>query len=178
MANVFQKVIALPKKHLPAFARAGQAASLETKTGCYVSRLPRLGAWLASQRGRWNSGVAAVEMAVAAPILITMLMGIIQLGAIFFLHNNMGNAAREASRALAIGSISTQSEVQSLVQGRLVNWGVAFTVATTLPDPTDPDDTDYTVTVSAPMSEAAIIDFLGLFENRTLQSSVTMREDA
>ncbi len=168
----------MPKKHLPASARSGQAASFETKTTCHVSRLPRLRAWLASQRGRWNSGVVAVEMALVAPILITMLMGIIQFGAIFFLHSNMGNAAREASRALAIGSISTKSQAQSLVEGRLVNWGVDFTVATTLPNPNDPNDTDYTVTVSAPLSEAAIIDFLGLFEDRTLQSSVTMREDA
>ncbi len=168
----------MPKKHLPASARSGQAASFETKTACHVSRLPRLRAWLASQRGRWNSGVVAVEMALVAPVLVTMLMGIIQFAAIFFLHNIMGNAVREASRALAIGSISTQSEVQSLVQGRLVNWGIAFTVETTLPDPNDPNDTDYTVTVSAPMSEAAIIDFLGLFENRTLEASVTMREDA
>ncbi len=118
----------MPKKHLPASARSGQAASFETETACHVSRL--------------------------------------------------GNAVREASRALAIGSISTQSEVQSLVQGRLVNWGIAFTVETTLPDPNDPNDTDYTVTVSTPMSEAAIIDFLGLFENRTLEASMTMREDA
>ena len=119
-----------------------------------------------------------MEFAFVAIVLVVLLTGIIQFGAIFFLQNNMSNAAREASRALAIGSISTQSEVQSLVQGRLVNWGVAFTVATTLPDPNDPDDTDYTVTISAPMSEAAIIDFLGLFQNRTLQASVTMREDA
>ena len=130
-------------------------------------------AFASSQRG-----ALAVEFAFVAIVLVVLLTGIIQFGAIFFLQNNMSNAAREASRALAIGSISTQSEVQSLVQGRLVNWGVAFTVATTLPDPNDPDDTDYTVTISAPMSEAAIIDFLGLFQNRTLQASVTMREDA
>ena len=51
-------------------------------------------------------GAAAVEMAVVAPVLILLLGGIIQFGGLFFLHNNMVNAAREAARALALKTVT------------------------------------------------------------------------
>ena len=39
-------------------------------------------------------GAVAVEMAVVAPVLFLIFGGIVQFGALFFLHNNMVNAAR------------------------------------------------------------------------------------
>ena len=93
-----------------------------------------------------------------------IMAGIIQFGAIFYLQGNMANAARETARALAVGSISTQAEAQTMATSRLTNWGVNFGINTQLPNPADPNDTDFTVTITAPLSEAAIIDFFGLFK--------------
>ena len=36
-------------------------------------------------------------------------------------------------------------------------------------------DTDYTVVVTVPLSEAAIFDYLGVFEGGTLRASASMR---
>jgi Flp pilus assembly pilin Flp len=127
---------------------------------------------------RSEGGATAVEFAFVLPVLLMIVAGIIQFGAIFFLQNNMANAAREAARALAVGSIATKTETTQLVEQKLVNWGVTFTVDTTLPDPSDPTDTDFTVVITAPLSEAAIFDYLGVFEGGTLRAAASMREES
>ena len=127
---------------------------------------------------RSESGAAAVEFAFVLPVLMMVTAGIIQFGAIFFLQNNMANAAREAARALAVRSIETKAESQNLVEQKLVNWGVTFSIDTTLPDPDDPADTDFTVVITAPLSEASIFDILGVFEGGTLRASASMREES
>ncbi len=45
------------------------------------------------------------------------------------------------------------------------------------PDPDDPNDTDVDVQISLPMSQAALIDVLGLFQSGTLTAAVTVREE-
>ena len=54
-----------------------------------------------------EDGGTAVEFAFVLPVLLMIIAGIMQFGAIFFLQNNMANAAREAARALAVGSIAS-----------------------------------------------------------------------
>lgn len=125
-----------------------------------------------------NSGATAVEFAFILPVLLMIVAGIIQFGAIFFLQNNMANAAREAARALAVGSIETKTESKNLVEQKLVNWGVDFDINTNLPNPADPTDTDFTVVITAPLSEAAIFDYLGVFEGETLRAAASMREES
>jgi len=135
-----------------------------------------LGRGLATWR-RCEDGATAVEFAFVLPVLLMIVAGIIQFGAIFFLQNNMANAAREAARALAVGSIETTTETEDLVEQRLVNWGVTFAVNTTMPDPSDPADTDFTVEITAPLSEAAIFDYLGVFKGGTLRAAASMRQE-
>ena len=118
-----------------------------------------------------EDGGTAVEFAFVLPVLLMIIAGIMQFGAIFFLQNNMANAAREAARALAVGSISSKAESENLVEQKLIDWGVNFNIVTDLPNPADPNDTDYTVTITAPLSEAAIFDYLGVFEGGELRAA-------
>ena len=122
-------------------------------------------------------GVAALEFAFVVPFLVIIFAGSVQFGAIFFIQNNMATAAREVSRSLSVGTIETAAEAESLANDRLVNWGISFNVNTTIPDPDDPNDTDYTVVITAPLSDAAIFDILGVFQSGSLRAQASMREE-
>lgn len=163
-----------------ASAAAGTAAGTATGTAIGQDQRRARRLWHRARRGARNwgesqGGATAVEFAFVAPVLIMIVTGIIQFGAIFFLQGNMANAAREAARALAVGSIASSSETETFVDQKLINWGVTFNVAASFPDPDDPADTDYTVVITAPLSEAAIFDYLGVFEGGTLRASASMR---
>ena len=126
---------------------------------------------------RRDDGASAVEFALIAPVLISMIMGIIQFGSLFFLQNNMANVARETVRLLAVGTISTRTEAEYYVRDKLVHWGAEPTLSVTEPDPNDPNDLDYVVRISIPMSDATIVDPFGIFRNGSLEAEVTMRQE-
>ncbi len=130
--------------------------------------LPRAG----KRRGclaRWGdeSGIAAVEFAVIAPVMTTLLAGILQFGFALFIESHMAGVARDTARRFAVGE-SDQSEAVQYAQDALLNWGVTYTVTVT------PNVNDVIVLISLPRSSVAIIDMLGLFQSGTLTTSVTM----
>ncbi len=124
-------------------------------------------------RSCWRSerGVAAVEFALAIPFVLLVLSGIIQFGFVLFLQSHVADVARETARRVAVGEFE-QTEAEQFAQDSLLNWGVTYTVAVTFPDPDDVD-----VQISLPMSQAALIDLLGLFQSGTLTAAVTAREE-
>ncbi len=124
-------------------------------------------------RSCWRSerGVAAIEFALVMPFVLLVLSGIIQFGFVLFLQSHVANVARETARRVAVGEFE-QAEAEQFAQDSLLNWGVTYTVAVTFPDPDDVD-----VQISLPMSQAAMIDLLGLFQSGTLTAAVTAREE-
>lgn len=126
--------------------------------------------------GRDERGVTAVEFVFVAPILILILGGILQFGLVLYLQNQMSDVARDISRRVAVGELS-ETEGEAEAQNSLINWGMTYTVDVTMPNPSDPTDRDVGVTISVPMSQASLIDILGLFQSGTLTASVTMRQE-
>ncbi len=119
---------------------------------------------------RSERGVAAVEFALAIPIVLLVLSGIIQFGFVLFLQSHVADVARETARRVAVGEFE-QAEAEQFAQDSLLNWGVTYDVAVTLPDP------DVVVQISLPMSQVALIDLLGLFQSGTLAATVTTRDE-
>ncbi len=73
---------------------------------------------------RERDGAAMVEFAIIAPLLFVLIFGIIDFGRVFFLYNNLTNAAREGARlgavldpTVAAGTRTTQ--IQALVRSRI-----------------------------------------------------------
>ncbi|MDX1425562.1 MAG: TadE family protein [Kiloniellales bacterium] len=124
---------------------------------------------------RSQRGASAVEFAFIVPVLVMIVAGMAQFGAIFFLRNNMESAAEEAARALADGSIETQRQAGDLVERKLADWGVSFSVDAGVTVAGDPADVAVTVVVTTPLSEAAVFDYLGVFEGGTLSASASTR---
>ncbi len=124
-------------------------------------------------RWRDDSGVAAVEFAVIAPIAVALFAGIVQFGFVLFIESHMASVAKDAARRFTVGA-TDETETATYAQAALLNWGVTYTVTVTPPDPSDPADVDVDVSISLPRSSVAIIDMLGLFQSGSLTASVTM----
>ncbi len=103
---------------------------------------------------RRRRAAAAVEMAVLAPLLITVLLGIWEVGRMIEVQQLVNNAAREGARKAAVGSMIdpttgsskniTASDVTTTVTTYLTTNGVNTTGITvtysnlTTPSATDP----------------------------------------
>ena len=81
------------------------------------------------RRLRRDDGAAAmVEFAIVAPLLFALLFGIIDFGRVFFLYNNLTNAAREGARLGAVlmtasCAAGTQTTVINAVRARINDAG-------------------------------------------------------
>jgi hypothetical protein len=126
-------------------------------------------------RRRPERGASAVEFAFIVPVLVLIVAGMAQFGAIFFLQNSMQSAAQAAARALADGTIETQRQASDLVERKLADWRVAFSVDAAVPAAGAPADAEITVVITTPLSEAAVFDYLGVFEGGTLSASASTR---
>ncbi len=129
-------------------------------------------------RALWRDrdGAAAVEFAFIVPILLLLFSGIVQFGSIMFLENHMTSVARETSRRVAVGELA-EADAESSAQQALVNWGVTYDVDVDLVD-VGGGNQDIVVTISLPMSEAALMDVLGVFQSGNLTAVVTMRQES
>ena len=78
----------------------------------------------------------------------------------------MSDAARDAARRIATGEL-TPAEAETHAEDALVNWGQNYVVVASN------DGTDAKVEISVPMTEVAIIDFLGLLSG-DLRAQVTL----
>lgn len=70
-------------------------------------------------RVKWRSesrGQALVELALALPLFLMVLIGIVVLGIIIFYNQQLANAAREAARFAAVHSASAQCPVVSTLE--------------------------------------------------------------
>ncbi len=134
-----------------------------------------------------KSGANVVEFAIVAPVVLLIVLGIIQFGMILFTYNNMVQAAREAARTLAVQE-TTAAEAQQIALNQLGFSGLPFTITACEPDavpphgpacvaPLDPAS-DVSVTITVPLSEATLVDILGLFVSGDLEATVTMRKEA
>lgn len=59
-------------------------------------------------------GAAAVELAVTLPMLVTMLLGILEMGRVLEIQQILGNAAREGGRQASTGLL-TNTQVSQVV---------------------------------------------------------------
>jgi len=131
-----------------------------------------------------SEGSTSVELVFALPIFLLFAFGIFQFGFIFFVWNEMTNAAREGARRLAVDDTLSEADAQTQVQTALANWPATFTItacktaATTANATACTANEDVSVTVSAPMSDVAVIgDLFSLLGTNTLTARVVMRKE-
>lgn len=175
-------------------------------------RLMRVGAALGRRRllvplgaaarrfARCAGGICSVEFVIVLPLFILFTFGIIGFAAISFAHNNMVNAAREATRRLAVadGVTCSKLDVDGLCAGVPVTCGTLDVTAGTAEDiactylagwsldwsvtasetVVDACDSTMAVNISTSAEDAFIVDFLGFFgADDLLVADVKMRKE-
>jgi Flp pilus assembly protein TadG len=84
-------------------------------------------------RGRSESrkrrGATAVEFAVVAPILFLLVFGVIEFGRYVMLQQIAVTSTREGSRKAALGSTTSNAQVETVVRNYLAAGGVQSSVA-------------------------------------------------
>ena len=79
---------------------------------------------------RNEQGAAAIEFAIAVPILILMIYGIFRLGLLFQANAGMQHALGEGARFATIFPTPTDTQIQTKMNARLFGSGYgSFTVA-------------------------------------------------
>lgn len=68
---------------------------------------------------RDQKGIGAVEFALVAPAFIAMIVGVSQMGKLFFANADMKNAAAAGARAASVWPIPDDATILAAVNGRL-----------------------------------------------------------
>jgi Flp pilus assembly protein TadG len=95
-----------------------------------------------------DSGSAAIEMAIVAPVLMAMLLGIVSYGGYFWLSHNIQELASDAARAALPGltAVERQNLAQAQLNSDIGSYGILDKSATAT---TYSGDTNgYTVSIS------------------------------
>jgi hypothetical protein len=127
-------------------------------------------------KSRVRRAIVAVEMALVLPLLLLVLVGSIQYGAIFYLKNNMVSAAREGARRIAVLDGTSAQGLQT-AQNYLAGWALPFVF--NVHSPTSTTDTDVWVEITVPCSQAApMLNAFGLVPSGDLKAKATMRKES
>ena len=126
---------------------------------------------LAQKLRRNDSGSVAVEFVLVLPIVLIILMGVIQFGAVLYTKSEMINTARETARRMAVAELS-ETDAVTLAKNILNDTGTRFTVTATAVA------SDVTVLITIPMDDAALgLVFPVDFSGETLSAQVVMRAE-
>jgi len=68
---------------------------------------------------RDRRGVASLEFAILAPVLIVMLIGTVDFGRMFYTRQGLEYATEEAARYYTLNPSSTTTTVTSYLQGKM-----------------------------------------------------------
>ncbi len=68
---------------------------------------------------RDNKGIGAVEFALVAPVLISFVIGISQMGKLFFASADMKNAMAHGARAASVWPVPEDAVIEAVVNDRI-----------------------------------------------------------
>ena len=126
---------------------------------------------------RRRRAAALVEFAVVAPLLLTLLFGIIEYGYVFMVRQTVVHAAREGCR---IAVLQTTTEPYTEVTGRvaeimsgtgITNYTVTMTHAVPGGSPME------TVEVSIPADEVSLVGFMFPHGDSPVVGACSMRKE-
>lgn len=141
----------------------------------FAARLRRITCAL-SRFKQHQGGVAVVEFALVAPILIVLLLGMFEFSWLFFQRHNMLTTAERGARGVATQTL-TAAEAIAESQTTLTGWNITSTVTIVEPDPTNVNDRDVVVRISAPTQGVSITGFFNFALPTNITVETFMRQE-
>ncbi len=136
-------------------------------------RLPSKFGWRSCPRDR--RGSAALEFAMVLPMLVTVLIGTMQYGLLMFTYASMLDAARNATRKLAV-SVASESQARTAALAVLPSWIAAARWTVTPQDTGTTGTTSVQTTISVGSSYASVLHLVPM--PATLTVKVVMRKES
>jgi Flp pilus assembly protein TadG len=124
-------------------------------------------------------GVVTIEMAVALPLLLLLVLGVIEYGWMFLKNQGITNSARQTAR-IAARYDSTTADIQTALTNAITAAGLTGSGYTSslAPDPTTLGAGEtFSVTVAVPYTNIELIGVPFLPTPATLTSTVTMAKE-
>lgn len=115
-----------------------------------------------------RKGSVLVETAIALPVLLVLMSGIIDFGYQLAISNSMQSVSSETARLVAIRRLTT-AEAPAYAQARLMRAMGSYSVTAAV------EGSDAVINITIPRRNAALIDMLGLFSSGNLAARSTMR---
>jgi Flp pilus assembly protein TadG len=91
--------------------------------------------WLAALR-RDRRGGAAIEFAILAPVLFAILLGLVEMGRMFYVRQTLEYATEQAARYYMLNATSASSAVTTYLQGQMAG-GMGSNVSVAYADTTN-----------------------------------------
>ncbi len=115
-------------------------------------------------------GGAAIEFAVIAPVLFTLLLGAIDVGRMFYVRQGLEYATEQAARYYMLNSSSSTSTITSYLQGLMVGGlGSSVNVAYSDTASCNSNPAITCTTITATYSFSFIANYLGI-SSKTLRA--------
>lgn len=124
------------------------------------------------RRAEDTRGAALLETVVVPVLLVSILLGLMQFGYVFFVHHTMVNAAREAAQVAARNDSST-GDATTAAYAKLNGLPHAFHVQVQRPRYADYPRSEVRVSITTPMSGLSF----GIFGDGDLSARVTLRDE-
>jgi len=112
---------------------------------------------------RDSKGGAILEFAVLAPVLLTLILGGVDVGRMFYVRQSLEYATEQAARYYMMNSTAATSAVTTYLQGQMVGGmgsGISVAYADTTSCNANPSVTCTTITATYPF--AFVAGYLGL----------------
>lgn len=122
-----------------------------------------------------KDGVAAVEFALVAPMIILLIMGAIEAGMLFQLKNSMTFHTRSIAREVALGHL-TESQAKTELQTRLSDYAsLSYSISVHEPPAGSLVDTDVVVKATLTKAELKSYTVTGFLVTSDMETEATMR---
>jgi Flp pilus assembly protein TadG len=120
-------------------------------------------------------GIAAVEFAFVAPVMVLFIIAVMEMGRLFLIHNAMTYAADEAARTAMVRKVITKSELEALTK----SYAAALEPERTTVNVTiEPYDDGWRTNISVQYQFHLMVSVVGLGQFNMVRSARVNRRDS